>query len=325
MGRGSRTLIGLLIMGGALTATTTAEAKSVSARFNMPSDHGYRIIFDGGDYGGQADASLTASDDSRTGSSGTSYFLSQGVSISETHIEASLGARGAVSVDFHEQSERKVDSQFCEGYQVIKRGTFNGKFSFTGEHGFAESSGTRAKGTITISRIRHCGGGDHGGHGGHGGSVADFFGLASCSPDSNLSYLGFGSGSGNRPAFHFASEFETGRRLSIFRNAITSGDASTFKVTPGGESAVVAPATPFAGRGTYSAHKLTGDLSVTFPGVEEPVALTPAKATLKRSKGGSFSSRCGGAVAVGNGRRAGGAPFPDYEREMRATVRRLRP
>ena len=304
-------LVGLVV----LIAAATANAESLSVRFKMPSDNGYRISFEGEGHGERGDASFTASKKSRADYSSATYFLTHGASVSGTHVEASLGLRGAVSVDFHEKSARRVSDPFCEGYQLVRKGTFEGKFEFSGEHGFAESSGKRAKGTVAIDHTRKCGGGSIGGH---GGSKSDLFGLATCSSDPDLSYFAIGGGDEVEPTFHFATMVDLSPRVSIFRGAFTSGDAGTFDVAHNGRSAKVSPSTPFAGTGNYGSHRLTGDLTVAFPGVEMPVALTPSKAALKRAKGGSFSSRCGGGFAVGTGRRENTRRLPVLDSGARA-------
>jgi hypothetical protein len=323
-GLSSAALACLVILAGGFTWTSTADAAGyLSVEFNLPSDHGYRISFAGDEYGRQTDAGFIVSERGRTAFSSTSYSISRGAVVSETHVEADLGVRGSVSVDFHEQSERKIEYPSCRGYRLIKRGTFRGSFDFVGEQGFASSSGTRAVGSVVVDRIGPCGGGG-GHHGGHSGGGLRSYALASCSPDSSLGYVGFGSPDGG-PVEHFATMTERQGRVFILRGAITSGDADTFRVSHDLRSAVVAPAAPFAGTGSYRSHELTGDLTVSFPGVTSPLALTPAKAKLKSSSDGSISTTCGGAWVVGTGRQAGGALFPAYKREMRATMRRLPP
>lgn len=293
-------LTGLLAIGAFIWAAP-AQAESLSVEFNLPSDNGYRISFSADRYGHDSDAALTADHRSKLGSSSVTYALDHGATVSARRIHADLGSRGNVSVTFQRQSERRIQFPSCRGYLLIQRGVFSGSFDFTGEHGFASASGTRAQGAVTIDRTGRCRGEGHGGDGSNGGPT---FGLASCARGAAPTYVAI-----SRPRFEFVSHFafmleHARRRVVTLRSASLFADSDTFEVKRDLSSAVVTPSAPFAGRGTYEDKSLDGDLTVEMIGIPGPVPLTPAHARLKRSSDGSISTRCGGDFIVSFAHRA---------------------
>ena len=286
-------LAALLGIAGAWLWAGTAEAGSVSVQFRMPSDHGYRIDFAGDRYGNDTDAAFSVAHNAKNKFSSVSYAQIRGPVVTPKHVVADLGPRGSVDMTFEEKSRKKQHPRHCQGYRLVESGTFEGRFAFTGEHQFAESSGAEATGTVVISRIRSCSAQVvHARRGGGGSNDHEqpVTAIASCSPKSDATYFAFDSVAGN--VMHSASIFEVGGRFMTFRGSATVGRAASFRTGDHLRTATVSPGAPFAGQGRYRSRRLTGNLRVDFLGLDRPVALTPAKANLKRPKNGSIGIGC---------------------------------
>jgi hypothetical protein len=262
-----------------------ASARSYfSATFELPSDHGMDITFraDGG--GSFAGAGIDVSDWGRRGGADTSYSARR-VKVTPTRFRAALGALGHVNVIFEEKSSEKTQEAACDGYTLVKRGTFTGEFEFEGEHRYAVSKGTRAKGSVTFDHLHNC---DHDGGGGLGGHGSRSTTLVACPSSSDLAYYAEVMPKFDF-AFHSAVSFEERRQVAIFRTAFTSAHARTFAVGEGGGTATLAPPAPFRGGAELAGRSLTGDLGVKLLGLRHPASLAPAKARLRVRDGGAVS------------------------------------
>jgi hypothetical protein len=260
--------VAVLIAGASTTVLAgPASADAYQATFAVRASHGYSLVVEAQSSPSGASVTLNASRGGfPTGDSLASYNLDTPAVVSRRRVAARFGQLGEIDVRFH----RVPRPAHCEG----PAGSFRGTIRFRGEHGFSQVSTRRAPGYL-------------GGYECHLGGITgrpsqrllrDLHSFEACRPDRGLAYLAL-TGL-HRTVEHGAIAFENTKRLEIRRQANYVGPSGTFSVGSGGNTANVRPRGAFAGSARYVDGQLTGDLTATLPGLENPVDLTPARAGL---------------------------------------------
>jgi opacity protein-like surface antigen len=226
----------------------------------------------------------------RTGSSSESTYVVHGVSRDPSAIEADLGSAGSVSLTFQPSGEKKVTmidlsgkSERCIGAaKVVRRlGSFVGSVSFHGENGYTTAEAVSVPGSVGTSTFRNCTHLPKRPASGKAASEPAAFIVV----DGETPLLAFrDSGRASFAAFE-SEELEEG--LFVFRSATAVGAPSLFSFRPDTPRASLRPPAPVSGTGIYrdspsAPPTWSGDLSVSFPGVRQPLTGQGAgKASLK--------------------------------------------
>lgn len=260
-----------LSMASALSAGTLELRSTVRASppppgvFSVEGSNGYSLLV----FGAPAHKGKPASVGIFvTGRKGGAIYAAP-ATVTETSIQASLGALGEIAVTFHPSGEeRKVRSK-CGGKPVaFDSGYYEGTIAFHGEEGYTSVDATKASGDLGFLIDIVCPGisGERGG---------PFL------PGAELDAYADGSSNGahlrvvkNRPAAraHYEagiSEFHEGIAISRFTGAIEP--AGTFVFDPKVQTATVHASAPFAGsarfhRAAKPANRWSGNLTVDLPG-----------------------------------------------------------
>jgi len=209
----------------------------------------------------------------------TTYDVSE--SVDGPEIDADLGSLGEIHVRFNPSGAlRTVRIGHSDCRLPRQLGTFTGTISFRGESDYTSVDALSAPGLVGATPRGRCGVAtmSSGAPPARGRravervwAVGDAI-LMSRSPFSSAtqsSTLLLVSTYGGRTNCYVSRIELVGPKLAIFRRAGVTGASSTFSYTHTLRAATVAPPAPFAGEATYSArrHRLSGDLSVQFPGL----------------------------------------------------------
>ena len=209
--------------------------------------------------------------------------------VTETSIEATLGALGHIDVDFKPSGKPRRQRSSCgAGPAKFDAGAYEGTIDFTGEEGYTEVHARRAAGDLQFVLDVVCPGSS-----GSGGSVPGVPGAELRArrrgPGPRLSFGAITNTPDSRPGFE-ASIDEARGRIRISRALEIRAPAGSFTYDPSIASATVRPPAPFSGVAVYRRHasparQWTGSLSVDFPG-RSNVSLTGAafRAGLSRSR-----------------------------------------
>jgi hypothetical protein len=296
----SRLMSGLLViaaLAAALPAMATADASSNirrspgdSAAFTLAGSNGYSLYFKSEKglltivASQRRPTQATIAPDgtlvpARIGAASESTYAVRGVSRDPGTIEADLGAAGKVSLAFQPSGEKKVTmvdlsekSEKCIGATKVVRhlGNFVGSVSFHGENGYTTAEATSVPGTLGTSTFRNCT--QHPEHAPQEEVLPERPTFLSVSGEAAL--LAVRDASRSR-FFAFGSE-ELDGGLIVFRLATAAGKPSLFPFSSDGLRASVRPPAPFSGTGVYRDTRAGsptwgGDLSVSFPGVQQPL------------------------------------------------------
>lgn len=218
------------------------------------------------------------------GGSGVLYFTR--ATVSDTSIEADLGAVGKIDVDFVASGESRMERSQCGRRPVaVDSGRYVGTIDFHGELGYSEAEATSARGDAKFTLGLVCGKVLDEGFGGHspgallrvhrrGGTRFEFEARKN---------------SPSRVARFNASISERRGPLLIDRAVTSEGGPAAFDYDVPAGTATVAPPSPFAGKATYrrpakGPATWRGSLFVDFPG-RAGVRLTGAgsRASLMRA------------------------------------------
>ncbi|MGN6258122.1 MAG: hypothetical protein ACTHN3_10300 [Solirubrobacterales bacterium] len=220
----------------------------------------------------------------RRGATSESTYAVRGVSQDPTQISADLGPAGSVSLAFQPSGKKRVTfvdlgskSERCIGAAKVTRrlGTFVGTVSFRGENGYTTAEATAVAGTVGTSPFRNCTTvrGAAGGPGAHNDPVPATEALFDVGGDA--SFFAFR----DSDAAHFVSldSEELSPGFFVLRTATAVGRSSLFSYGPSGTWANLEPPAPFSGTGSYrdpnaGPPSWKGDLSVEFPGFEQPLS-----------------------------------------------------
>jgi hypothetical protein len=215
----------------------------------------------------------------RLGASSESTYFLRGVSRDPSTIDADLGSAGRVSLTFEPSGEKKVTrvdlsskTEKCVGATKIVRrqGSFVGSVSFHGENGYTTAEATSVPGTVGTSTFRNCSQAPE--HRPREPFVPEWATFLTVTGETSFS--AFRDSDGAR-FDAFAAEY-LGGGLGVFRSATAAGKGSLFPFGPNGLRASVRPPAPFSGTGIYrdlraGSPTWRGDLSVSFPGVDQPL------------------------------------------------------
>jgi hypothetical protein len=219
----------------------------------------------------------------RTGAASESTYFVDGVSRDPSTIEADLGPAGEVSLTFQPSGAKKVTtfdlsdkSEGCVGAtKVVRRlGNFVGTVSFHGENGYTTAEAASVPGTVGTSPFRNC------------TTIRHHLGGKPKSPAPPAPPPAFLAVNSKKVAFTairspsaffwaFSGEQLEGGPL-VLRIASAITPRSLFSVRADGSQAILRPPPPFSGAGVYrdppsGPPTWTGDLSVGFPGVAQPL------------------------------------------------------
>jgi hypothetical protein len=203
--------------------------------------------------------------------------------VTETSIQADLGALGKIDVSFHADGSTQVVKPRCGGRPIsLAGGSYQGTISFHGENGYTAAEATEADGDIRFFLNLICPG------------ISGIVGPRYL-PGAELD-VGSRSDLGShlkvvknspRARSHFevgVDEQHDGIQIERFADPIER--AGAFKFDPRLQVATVRPPAPFSGSATFRrsrspANRWAGNLNVDLPG-RENVGLTGAglRATL---------------------------------------------
>ena len=295
--RAKRAILWMLLMAAVVPAAASAEASSNirrspgdSAAFTLGGSNGYSLYFKSekglltiiASQRRPTQPTIAASGKlvpGRVGSATESTYTVRGVSRDPRTIDADLGAAGKVSLSFQPSGKRKVTpidlsdkTEKCIGAAKIVRrlGSFVGSVSFHGENGYTDAEAVSVPGTFGTSTFRNCSQAPE-----HPPAEEELPDRPTVlSVNGEVGFFGLRDADESR-FFAFMSE-ELGSGLSVFRLATAVAEPSLFSATRDGRRARLRPPAPFSGTGIYAdtaaaAPTWSGDLSVSFPGVQKPL------------------------------------------------------
>jgi hypothetical protein len=252
--------------------------------FRLPASNGYSlhaIAFDG-DPHERPDALLLFF--GRKGSS-VIYGVQRRVEVTETSIEADLGALGSVDLRFIPSGQPRVEKSACDPRPIeIDSGFYEGRIEFEGEEGFTKVDAARAHGEIRLAASLICSGGGDEGFGGH--SPGALLSSRRRWPGGRLEF-GVKTNSSTRPTRFSASIEEQHDGLATSRSVSAVAGPEAFKFDVSSQTALLNPPSPFKGTATFhrtsrrTPGRLRGSLSVDFPG-HSNVSLAGSRGSLVR-------------------------------------------
>ena len=202
-----------------------------------------------------------------------SYHLRGGTYIRANRITADFGELGVVKGTLKATGESDDDGR-CRPF-IRQPVIFKGTLKLKAEDGLASINETKAKGQLLTAPDPNCLP-DETEPEPQRGSESKRDVLTVCAGEARYDASG-GAGEARHTAFARSSIGE----VHVFRYAFGSGPAKTFVRNEDDTKATVKPGGPFSGSADYADGELTGDLTVDFLGLPEPVALTPARASLR--------------------------------------------
>jgi hypothetical protein len=272
----------MLVAGLLSPGPASAESLPAPPGFHLRASNGYSLrVFVGGNAdSGQGGVLILAR------SRNSTVLYATDAVVTETSVEADLGAVGRIDVHFVPSGKAKTERSECGGKPfTFDGGRYEGVIDFEGEHGYSEAHVTAAPGEAKFFLSLVCSQGGSEGIGGHAPGArltADGKGRA------GVEFSAF-KNSPIRPARFSASIEERRGRMEISRGVgvMAAPGAFAFDV-PAGVASVEPPA-PFSGRAEYSRHAggrstWAGDLSVDFPGRPDvPLTGTATRVSLERA------------------------------------------
>jgi hypothetical protein len=204
-----------------------------------------------------------------------------GDSVNGSAIDADLGSLGRIQVSFNPSGRlRTVQAGNSDCRLPRQLGTFTGTILFRGENGYSSVSASAASGMAGPAARGGCGGARissgtpsprerravERAWAVNDATLTNNSPVSQKTPGSTLLLASTEGG----VAHYFAYQIELpGPHLSIFRRAGVTTARSTFAYTHTMRAVTIAPPAPFSGEATYSArrHRLSGDLTVQFPGL----------------------------------------------------------
>lgn len=241
--------------------------------FRLPASNGYTLQV-------KAEGGLTHVSAWR-GSREFATTYDVGDSVDGSEIDADLGSLGRIQVQFNPSGPVRtvrVGNSDCRLPRQL--GTFSGTISFRGENDYTSVDAFSAAGVAGPAPRGGCGGatissaapsalGRRAVERVWAVNDATLMSRSRFSAETQSSTLLLVSAEGG-VTHCYAYRIElAGPRLSIFRRAGVTSARSSFAYTHTLRTATVRPPAPFSGEATFSArrHRLSGDLSVQFPGL----------------------------------------------------------
>jgi hypothetical protein len=187
--------------------------------------------------------------------------------VSETSIQASLGALGEISVTFQRSGVAAIATG-CSGARVrFDSGSYEGKIEFHGEEGYTEVSATSVPGNIDFWLGSVCGVSSGGSYGNSRARGAELFVRnPALGPELSVSERRPGA-----PAQISVGVSEYNGGIAIRRFTRLRMPAGHFNFDRRLRKATLQPPAPFAGsasfdRGKKAGQRWSGDLTVDMPG-----------------------------------------------------------
>jgi hypothetical protein len=235
--------------------------------------------------------------DRRTFFALTSYATHNRGNLGHGRVRATFPGLGRISLRFVPSGKSREGhvQRHCEGRGPVRQeGSFRGTISMRGEGGYFRFSALRAQGETRRSFRLRCRG--HEAEDPPSRSLAHYAmpSVSLFGPGSTIALLYAAADTGSRftwvRAAHSAisplgaeaqvGTFEPGREMAIGRSAYVQGGAGTLVTSLPGEHpalATLAPPPPFHGEATMTetsstSHSWAGTLSVSFPGLDLPLA-----------------------------------------------------
>ena len=245
--------------------------------FSLDSSNGYKVSVNGLSSGGSSTPGDIAGISVRKKGGVASYTQAKPEVLTERRLVADFGPYGRVAVSFEPSAAGGGDK--CPSAET---GEFSGKISFTGDNGFTKLRATSADGTRRFYGARTCPGHD----GAADRRVESRKGrvpvvLASCA-EAGGRYYAVKHRDRDTVDHQFTAPAERVGNVHILRYAETEKSSSSFTSATDLSTARVDPGGPFDGAATFSAKsgKLSGDLTVTLPGLDQPLDVTPGDAAI---------------------------------------------
>lgn len=276
-------VLALCLLVPASASAAGEEFEGVVSAFTLKGSHGYRLLVIASSEHADGRGELVIFSGGPGG--GVSYFTT--ATVKETGIEADLGALGKIDVDYVSTGGRERVRSRCGGDSaVFPRAGYAGAIEFHGEEGYTEVSTEQVRIDNSLFIDLVCG---------------ETFELRAWGPDlSGAQFLAHARGRGslslelnkNRPGVRttFGAEIAEKRDgISIRRSVGGTVGAGAFLYGPDLRTARLDLPSPFAGHAAFHrnakrANRLTGNLTVDFPGHSEvPLTGTAFKTSLVHS------------------------------------------
>ncbi len=202
--------------------------------------------------------------------------------VTETSIQANLGALGEISVTF--QRSGAAATARCGGHEFnFDSGLYEGKIEFHGEQGYTDVVATSVPGSIDYWLAEVCGGffGGSNGSNPHARGAELYVRNPALGPEMSASKSRPGA---TARIFVGVSEYISG--IAIERDLALRMPAGDFTFDRRLRTSTVRPPAPFAGsasfdRGKKAGQRWTGDLTVDMPGrADVPLTGSTLRATL---------------------------------------------
>lgn len=292
-------LLGAVALATTMTAPASAEEVELSVR--LPKQDGIRLMFGAESGFAELDAIERGGGSIRV-SSYAHFDQPRDALGDDGSVRADLGSQGRVRARFvpRRGGERRAGEDVCVSQTVDRRGYLVGKIVLRGVPGVEPVRKHRVKATLTTYGKRDCQAGR-----GEDEKPPRFAALSACNRRTGASYgvLAYA----DRPrvrSFHFADMVELpSDDVLVFRTVFLQDDPETFTWQEDPPAATVQPGFPFSGTAALSGERLIGDLSVSFLGLREPVALAPGSADFRVSRSSSLETECGSSGSIGVGWR----------------------
>lgn len=293
----------MALLGAVALAVTTTPASAEEAELSvaLPKRDGIRVLF-----GVDNNVAELAVVQRGSGALRASSYLHANQRFTvlgdDGSVRADLGSQGRVRARFvpRRGGERRAGEDVCVSQTVDRHGHLVGRIVLRGVPGVEPVRKHRVKATLTTYGKRDCQAGR-----GEDEKPPRFAALSACNRRTGASYgvLAYA----DRPrvrSFHFADMVELpSDDVLVFRTVFLQDDPETFTWQEDPPAATVQPGFPFSGTAALSGERLIGDLSVSFLGLREPVALAPGSADFRVSRSSSLETECGSSGSIGVGWR----------------------
>ena len=260
----------------------SAETLPAAPGFHLRASNGYSLsVLAGGNPDTGRGAVIVL-----VGKRSSSVLYATRAVVTETSIEADLGAVGRIDVDFVPSGEARTERPECGKPVTFDGGRYEGVIDFEGEHGYSEAHATSARDEAKLAASLVCA--QRTVREGFGGDSPGALLTARSKGQARVEFAAM-KNSPFRPARFTASIEERRGRIQISRSIGVAAAPGAFAFDVPAGFATVEPPAPFAGRAEYNRRSgggstWAGDLSVDFPGRPD-VALTGAatSASLERA------------------------------------------
>lgn len=202
--------------------------------------------------------------------------------LTQKRFAADFGKFGEIDAEFKtkETKRRCIDGNILS---VKHRGAWKGKLLFTGEDGYTQVNRNSVPAVLGVTKLTTCG--EKGSHPRAAGptiptaAAAKLPTLLSCGPGDVFYFraqLDEAAADPDRAVAYRSIYSKTIGGVFLEKSVKVKGLASGFVADQAAGTATVTPPAPFSGTGTLDKKKLSGDLTVDFPGAAD-AALTPGK------------------------------------------------